>query len=642
MQVTFTSVRKFVQTTGEVDAKTRELTGNRTESRFGIFGTDLGSSFEHDGRLWFLFGDTWPSRAKVTSIAAVSRQPGTIDIFFLTREGVVNHLARSADLVWRDPVPLCGARFAGAHRIAAVSREPRHMEIFVIGEDGVLRGRWFWDTEWHDWYVHEDTAFNQTAGLAAVSRGPKHMEVFVVGTDDTLWSRWFWDGLWQNWYAHEGARFSQTTGLAAVSRDPMHMEVFAVGDDDVLRGRWFWDGQWRNWYALGEATFTQTTGLAAVSRDRKHMELFAVDKDGKVRGRWFWEGQWRNWYWLPTNKEFNQASGLAAVSPGPGLMDLFGIRDNRAPWQAWFENPGWHDWVFAETLNDSIAWTDALSPGAGLPLTFLSSDGPCARYRSPQLTNTDGTLLRTGGLSVPVSGFSANGKMYVFYSDADMVRTRLAVAEHGDPLRLQAKYETSSRFINIACKVVQPGHPGLGSGLPFAGPALLMWGTGVYRHSNVYLAAVPLHDVEKPSEWRFYKGGTEPWTSHEAQANPVFTGEVGELSVTWIDALGAWLALYNGFTPIYGRVAPTPWGPWSDAKVVIKAEDGHDEFVHKGGVEDGLYDPGRKPEGGGLYGPYVIERFTTRVAPRLARIYFLLSTWNPYNTVLMTAKVSIE
>ncbi|MEV4005200.1 DUF4185 domain-containing protein [Actinomadura sp. NPDC049753] len=32
---------------------------NRTESRFGITGTDLGVSFEHDGRTFVMFGDTW-------------------------------------------------------------------------------------------------------------------------------------------------------------------------------------------------------------------------------------------------------------------------------------------------------------------------------------------------------------------------------------------------------------------------------------------------------------------------------------------------------------------------------------------------------------------------------------------------------
>jgi len=54
------SVRKICQLTGERDRQRNADTLNRTETRFGLIGTDLGASFEHDGRLWFLFGDTWP------------------------------------------------------------------------------------------------------------------------------------------------------------------------------------------------------------------------------------------------------------------------------------------------------------------------------------------------------------------------------------------------------------------------------------------------------------------------------------------------------------------------------------------------------------------------------------------------------
>ncbi|HYZ37660.1 MAG TPA: hypothetical protein VE673_13210, partial [Pseudonocardiaceae bacterium] len=57
--------QKTAQLTGEFDREGWNGTGtpnfalNRTESRFGIIGTDLGSSFTHQGRLYFLFGDTW-------------------------------------------------------------------------------------------------------------------------------------------------------------------------------------------------------------------------------------------------------------------------------------------------------------------------------------------------------------------------------------------------------------------------------------------------------------------------------------------------------------------------------------------------------------------------------------------------------
>ena len=63
------SVRKICQLTGERDRQRNAYTLNRTETRFGLVGTDLGSSFEHDGRLWFLFGDTWPDAEGGDSVA---------------------------------------------------------------------------------------------------------------------------------------------------------------------------------------------------------------------------------------------------------------------------------------------------------------------------------------------------------------------------------------------------------------------------------------------------------------------------------------------------------------------------------------------------------------------------------------------
>ena len=54
------SVRKVSQITGETDRQRHVATDNQTESRVGLRGIDLGASFEHRGRLVFLFGDTWP------------------------------------------------------------------------------------------------------------------------------------------------------------------------------------------------------------------------------------------------------------------------------------------------------------------------------------------------------------------------------------------------------------------------------------------------------------------------------------------------------------------------------------------------------------------------------------------------------
>src|SRR5260370_24499445 len=52
------STKKICQLTGECDRGCGQSSTSRTESRVGLVGTDFGSSFEHDGRLYFLFGDT--------------------------------------------------------------------------------------------------------------------------------------------------------------------------------------------------------------------------------------------------------------------------------------------------------------------------------------------------------------------------------------------------------------------------------------------------------------------------------------------------------------------------------------------------------------------------------------------------------
>ena len=52
------STIKLEQLLGEEDKEKHQPTRSQTETRYGIRGTDLGNSFEHNGRVYFLFGDT--------------------------------------------------------------------------------------------------------------------------------------------------------------------------------------------------------------------------------------------------------------------------------------------------------------------------------------------------------------------------------------------------------------------------------------------------------------------------------------------------------------------------------------------------------------------------------------------------------
>jgi hypothetical protein len=53
------STKRICQLTGDFDRAAKVPTLSQTDKRFGLVATDLGSSFEHKGKLYFLFGDTW-------------------------------------------------------------------------------------------------------------------------------------------------------------------------------------------------------------------------------------------------------------------------------------------------------------------------------------------------------------------------------------------------------------------------------------------------------------------------------------------------------------------------------------------------------------------------------------------------------
>jgi hypothetical protein len=168
-----------------------------------------------------------------------------------------------------------------------------------------------------------------------------------------------------------------------------------------------------------------------------------------------------------------------------------------------------------------------------------------------------------------------------------------------------------------------------------------MWASGKeYRRSDPHLAFVPLDRVEDPKAVRYWAGGK--WSEHEADAKPLFHHpQIGELSVAWCRPLGCWLMLYNSGDPrgIVIRTAERPWGPWSEATVLFEPwrDGGYGKFIHAPD-RDAVNDPGREKEYGGEYGPYLIPRFF-RGERREATIYFTMSTWNPYNVVLMRARI---
>jgi hypothetical protein len=95
------------------------------------------------------------------------------------------------------------------------------------------------------------------------------------------------------------------------------------------------------------------------------------------------------------------------------------------------------------------------------------------------------------------------------------------------------------------------------------------------------------------------------------------------------------------------RSSAEPWGPWSPGSVIFDPgrDHGYGRFMHISDKvkknADNLSDPTRRDEWGGEYGPYIMSRYTTG-SKRSCRIYYTMSTWNPYQVMVMRSDLEVR
>lgn len=296
---------------------------------------------------------------------------------------------------------------------------------------------------------------------------------------------------------------------------------------------------------------------------------------------------------------------------------------------------------------DMLATSTDTDPEGCLKLDVLTdADGG---FRPLSVAGVDG-----GEFSVPTGGFSANGAMYVALTtdrtpDNPMTRSVLARSDNGGR-DFRPLYDLSTRhFINVAFAKSED-RSGLPAGMD---KPVLLWGSGKYRASDVRLAVTSENKADERGAVRYFAGlaadGQPRWSADEADSVALLDQScVGELSVAWSADLGKWVMMYNCGAPsrIVARTADRPWGPWSAEQVVFDAvaDDGFCRFMHdpKGECGARLSDPHSPQVAGDPYAPYMISGFTKGQAGSHADIYFLMSTWNPYNVVLMTARLTLD
>ncbi len=303
------------------------------------------------------------------------------------------------------------------------------------------------------------------------------------------------------------------------------------------------------------------------------------------------------------------------------------------------------------------------------------ADRPRVSFHGSPLSIAGGrTTLRE--YDVPLDGFSIGDELYAFFAsnhfqDAQVMgrsvltrapRLLVQPSERRRPLRFRHLGTFSShRFINVSAQQ--------------RGEHLYLWGSGAYRADDLRLARV---DLTTPglaealrsgsaapflAAVRYWAGSDaaapdgQRWSSHETSARPLLTpGAHGEVSVRWVEQLGHYLMLtMSGPEDPIGaavllRTAATPWGPWSPRLRLLDwvasgmcFDDPGQRFIKASSdgsdpVGDAIF-RGQANATGAAYAPYLYD---VAMHGDQVVLRYTLSTWNPYQVVLMRHRFELS
>jgi len=180
-----------------------------------------------------------------------------------------------------------------------------------------------------------------------------------------------------------------------------------------------------------------------------------------------------------------------------------------------------------------------------------------------------------------------------------------------------------------------------------------------------------------PRYFRGYSDDRPAYSANQADAVPLYTGEfepVNHAAVSYVSALSRWLMIYGGSVvdfvnpddtaggsmpvpgAMYARFAPDPWGPWTEAEVILTEEQVAQDMVCGTRAPVGCLpppDPLIRPScieavdplgGGALYGVNIIDQMTRRIRGTgrpTADVFWNLSTWHPYAVVLVKTRIEV-
>jgi hypothetical protein len=115
--------------------------------------------------------------------------------------------------------------------------------------------------------------------------------------------------------------------------------------------------------------------------------------------------------------------------------------------------------------------------------------------------------------------------------------------------------------------------PGFARTLVHNGMLYLYGGLPGHKSQGFGIARAPLAQATERSAYEFWNGSA--WTTDVRATVMVFDSIPGGVTASYNEHLGHFLAIHSGLlvSDVRGRTAPKPEGPWSEPKVLFKAQE---------------------------------------------------------------------
>ncbi len=345
---------------------------------------------------------------------------------------------------------------------------------------------------------------------------------------------------------------------------------------------------------------------------------------------------------------------------------------------------------FLWQAHDPIGRSTTANASDGLLINFFPSGASHALEVLPP-PQPNGTPVDMGVDNTPATGVSLNGTVYLGIKTGNIASGGGNNDQSHDYSVLTTFNESTLAFTSGRTISALPGghfaaprfylaQPGqLGTPPPASPePIMLIFGIGQPHASNIYLSIVPSSefwtglDPNGDNATRYFAGtsnGQPIWSSSESAAVPIVNDidpsnpVIIDFSVFYSQQLGLWLMTFDGAAnSVYLTYAQTPWGPWSAPQSIFNPcrDNGFGNFMfyyYATQADNGCptVPNSSGPSGptigdqtvnnpattrGFPYGTSLIERFTI-VSGNTLKLFYMMSTWNPYATVMMESDFNI-